>query len=145
MAIKDVGKFTCHHKKQHKSVKNIICEWCNDTFERPSCWPNKTKLCSSWCSRRFIKKNYSGENSKNWNGGLDNRGYKRVGSSNDRRLEHRVIMEEILGRKLLKNEWVHHINGINSDNKRENLMLVLVNHHYTDVNCPHCNFKFGIK
>jgi hypothetical protein len=37
---------------------------------------------------------------------------------------HSVIMERILRRKLNKNEEVDHINGIRSDNKRENLRLV---------------------
>lgn len=48
--------------------------------------------------------------------------YRKVGASKSR-LEHRVVMEEILGRPLTRRESVHHMNGVKHDNRRANLEL----------------------
>ena len=39
-------------------------------------------------------------------------------------LEHRVLMERKLGRKLSADEQVHHVNGVRNDNRLENLELI---------------------
>lgn len=43
--------------------------------------------------------------------------------------QYRWIMENALGRKLKRNEHVHHINGIKSDNRLENLQVMTATDH----------------
>lgn len=50
-------------------------------------------------------------------------------SKDGRVLEHRLVMEEHIGRYLTKDEQVHHINGIRDDNRIENLALMTAHDH----------------
>ena len=59
-------------------------------------------------------------------GYIDKNGYRilSMGSRGaGKREEHRVVMEQILGRPLEKHETVHHKNGVRDDNRPENLEL----------------------
>lgn len=73
---------------------------------------------------------------------VDSGGYTHVRVDGHFRPEHRIVMEGILDRPLVKGEIVHHKNRARSDNRPDNLELWVTPHvngaRATDLICPHC-------
>ena len=76
-------------------------------------------------------KNIKGNRNPNWNGGkfTDCRGYVFILVGDNYIMEHRLVVEQHLGRRLNFKEKVHHINGNPSDNRLENLQIVSQSEH----------------
>ncbi len=99
------------------------CDCGNDVIASTSALRSgKQKSCG--CVRK-------GEENHNWKGGkiITKSGYVKKYSPNHPNniigyvLEHRLVMEEVIGRYLESNEEVHHKNGIKHDNSKDNLEL----------------------
>lgn len=79
-------------------------------------------------TKKRIKEAGTAENNPGWKGGLpyfDHQGYLLIYVRGKGRIKEQIhIMEEFIGRRIIKGEVVHHINEIKSDNRIENLQLM---------------------
>jgi hypothetical protein len=94
---------------------------------------NGTKSCGCLAREKTISRNkqHRGSSGYNWQGGKHRhrRGYIQVLDPASTEgtakyiLEHTLVMEQYLGRKLFPWERVHHLNGVKDDNRIENFEL----------------------
>lgn len=108
------------------------CECCGKKFP---VYKSGVKFCSVACSGKSLSRRQVGEGNHAWKGGETRTvsGYikeKSVGhpfaDEGGYVLQHRLVMEKIIGRELHSYERVHHKNGNRQDNRPENLELWVI-------------------
>lgn len=119
----------------------LICHKCGKTFYSRK---KNAKYCSRACAwqnnrRRQHKREHWHVNSKGYIEGVC-----LVNGIWKRKKYHRRIMELHIGRELLPNEDVHHINGDKQDNRIENLMLISHEKH-TSLTNKNRQYRKGYK
>jgi len=105
----------CHHK--HVAWEQKYCEQCGKPLKRRN------------SGKRFCSKKCWGLSIRSKNGHINPQGYVMMTVEDSRRvLQHRYIMEQMLGRELFDFEKVHHKNGKRADNDPENLEIWINGH-----------------
>ncbi len=141
--IDNEGNWWYISNKQRTKACEFICDHCSNKFFRlkSAIKLNKPKYCSKICSNQVTalkhKRTRRGDGNPMWNGGrkVVQGGYIKIykpdhpnADNKNCVLEHRLVMEEHLGRYLYKFESVHHKNGVTNDNRISNLQLMVSKH-----------------
>lgn len=118
-----------------KCENSKTCNGCGKEYSRPkniseAQW-DKRLFCSRLCSDKNRPRKPDAE--------LSNKTiYRSVADEiGNRKMEHRSIMEQALGRELGRFELVHHINGNKRDNRLGNLQVMTPLDHSSHHNTKH--------
>ena len=131
----ETGQWWYYGRLRRLRVKSGTCPQCSEVYVTLTL-KRVDQCCSTKCG---LLRNYAAhpgararEKSPRWKGGRfsNGKGYMLVATpaghpyvKSQVMLEHRLVMEMVLGRYLIPGENVHHKNGVKDDNRPENLEL----------------------
>lgn len=132
------GQKYCSDKCQKSAprvgvTKSVItqCFTCNKDIVLKPHQIRDHNFCSKQCQNVW-KGTKTGESSSQWRGGIymTNQGYRFLRQPDGTyKAEHRIVMEEKIGRELLSDEVVHHIDEDKLNNDINNLQLMTRSEH----------------
>lgn len=118
----------CYYEFKGLTKVNVVCERCGKEFSKSPSLVSERNYCSRQCHMKTMNEELNPTRM-----GLDTRVKLRnahlgcgSGQSYEKtfgRHTHRVVAEQILGRRLKPKEVVHHIDGNKRNNSHENLMI----------------------
>ena len=109
----------------------VICDSCVKEFRRKKSLLNNERSKGLYCSMKCLGNARIGKNNHAYKEGrfIDSNGYTHILLPQGGYIkEHRLVMQDYLGRKLYSHEEIHHKNGNREDNRIENLELWTTSH-----------------
>lgn len=109
----------CSQAAQRKTKDELKCDYCGKSFTRFHAWSKRRDrhFCSIECRQDWFKE-VSQADVSHGEYILEKDGF-----------QHRIVAENMIGRKLLPDEVVHHIDGDRSNNSPDNLVVMTRSEH----------------
>jgi hypothetical protein len=103
----------------------LTCEQCGVQYRVKPSRKAKSRFCSRKCRAAHDRGRHRVEDCCL----IGHSGYRMQLTNGILKREHRIVMENTLGRALLPSEFVHHKNGERSDNRPDNLAVTNIHDH----------------